>query len=103
MSETERQIETISELEHAYELRLTNGPVGPDPRYDIAVDRYSALKAAHAALREKQAREKGCEFCNSRFGIATHHVTDSGMQAGTNKNALLCPMCGRRLEVKQDG
>lgn len=50
-------------------------------------------------LRSLAEREKGCEYCKNRFGIATHHVTESGMQAGTNKAAAFCPMCGRRLEV----
>lgn len=58
MNEIERAIKTIAELEEAYKLRLTNGPVGPDPLYDIAVDRYSALKAAGTALREQAEREK---------------------------------------------
>ena len=55
---------------------------------------------AVAALREKAERDKGCEYCHSRFGIATHHITDSGMKAGTNKNVNFCPMCGKRLEVE---
>lgn len=55
------------------------------------------------ALCEKVEREKGCEYCNSRFGIATHHTNEAGLQAGTKRNAKYCPNCGRRLEVKQDG
>jgi uncharacterized Zn-finger protein len=61
------------------------------------------LKVAVKALREKAEREKGCEYCNSRFGIASHHVNQAGMQAGTNRNAKCCPECGRRLEVEHDG
>lgn len=55
---------------------------------------------ALAALREQAEREKGCEYCNSRFAIATHYITESGMKAGTNKTANFCPMCGKRLEVE---
>lgn len=58
-----------------------------------------AIETALTALREKAEREKGCEYCNSRFGIATHHITESGMKAGTNKTAIFCPMCGKELEV----
>lgn len=58
------------------------------------------VKTALAALREKAKREKGCEYCNSRFSIATHHITESGLKAGTNKTANFCPMCGKRLEVE---
>ncbi len=52
------------------------------------------------ALREKQEREKGCEYCNSRFGIASHHINQAGLQAGTRRDAKYCPMCGKRLEVQ---
>lgn len=55
---------------------------------------------AAAALREKAERIRGCEYCNSRFGIASHHVNQAGMQAGTKRNAKYCPECGRRLEVQ---
>lgn len=51
------------------------------------------VKTALAALREKAECEKGCEYCNSRFGIAAHHINDAGLQAGTNKIAKFCPMC----------
>jgi uncharacterized protein with PIN domain len=58
------------------------------------------IELALAALREKAERERGCEYCNSRFGIASHHVNQAGMQAGTNRNAKCCPECGKRLEVE---
>lgn len=55
------------------------------------------------ALREQAERENGCESCNSRFGIATHHINGALLQAGTKRIANYCPMCGKRLEVKHDG
>lgn len=55
---------------------------------------------ALTALREKAEREKGCEYCNTRFGIATHHINEAGLQAGTKRNAKYCPECSRRLEVE---
>ena len=58
------------------------------------------MMLAADAIREKAEREKGCEFCNSRFGIASHHVNQAGMQAGAKRNAKYCPECGRRLEVQ---
>lgn len=51
-----------------------------------------------SALCEQAEREKGCEYCASRFGIATHHINGAGLQTGTNKIANFCPMCGKRLE-----
>ena len=59
-----------------------------------------SAETALAALREQAEREKGCEYCNSRFAIATHYITESGMKAGTNKTANFCPMCGKRLGVE---
>lgn len=58
------------------------------------------LKALEA-LREKAEREKGCEYCNSRFGIATLYINEAGLQAGTRKSATYCPMCGRELKEEQ--
>ena len=58
------------------------------------------IELAIEALREKAERDKGCRYCNSRFGIATHHINEAGLKAGTNKRAQFCPMCGRRLEVE---
>lgn len=50
-------------------------------------------------LREEIAeREKGCEYCQSRFEIATHYITNTGMKAGTNKSVNFCPMCGKSLK-----
>ncbi len=52
------------------------------------------------ALRSEAERSKGCEYCNSRFGIASHHINEAGLQAGTKRVANYCPMCGKRLEVE---
>lgn len=61
------------------------------------IEDMEACKTAITALQEKAERDKGCEYCNSRFGIATHHINNSGSQAGTNKIADYCPKCGRKL------
>ena len=52
---------------------------------------------AAEALREQAEREKGCEYCNSQFGIASHHINEAGLQAGTKKIAIYCPMCGKAV------
>ena len=70
----------------------------PVVRLSAIKEHVDACEAALAALRAEEEREKGCEYCKNRFGIATHHVTESGMQAGTNKAAAFCPMCGRKLD-----
>ena len=67
---------------------------------DNQMDFIEEIEMALAALREKQERDKGCEYCNSRFGIATHHINGQLLQAGTKKIAIYCPMCGKRLEVE---
>ena len=57
---------------------------------------------AITALRSELDRV-GCEYCNSRFGIASHHINEAGLQAGTKTNANFCPMCGKKLrEDKTD-
>lgn len=85
----------MNEIERAIEY------LAPITEHPTMTGQYCKnLKVAIAALREKAEREKGCEYCHSRFGIATHHITDSGMKAGTNKNVNFCPMCGKRLEVE---
>ncbi len=73
--------------------------------YGITHDIFSEPVTTYArlavdALREQAERSKGCEYCNSRFGIATHHINGQLLQAGTKKIAIYCPMCGRRLEVE---
>ncbi len=80
---------------------------------------WEAGAIALAALREKQEREKGCEYCswerangkrktpimldavladNGRFVSNCQHCG-----GGKVSTFVYCPMCGRRLEVKQDG
>ena len=73
-------------------------PIGWIDKNGEGSDTMLAFNVAMEALHEQAEREKGCEYCNSRFAIATHHITESGMKAGTNKTANFCPMCGKRLE-----
>lgn len=80
------------------------------------------FRIALAALREKQEREKGCEYCKqqslllkdddcadvvkimlAKNGTGSHYLDDyrDGRFFWAVKIAF-CPMCGRKLEVKQD-
>jgi hypothetical protein len=70
---------------------------------------------AVAALRAEAEREKGCEYCKDPrtfegVGVSTKyddrpHVYLCGgiSKPEENERFRLCPMCGKRLEVKQDG
>ena len=63
-------------------------------------DTMLAFNMAMEALREQAERSKGCEYCNSRFGIASHHINEAGLQAGTKRVANYCPNCGAHMDGK---
>ena len=89
---TEQAIEVIECEKGCAEADLANN------EGHINTERFiDACNMALAALRNQQEREKGCAYCNSRFGIATHHTTESGLQVGTKRGAKCCPECGRKL------
>jgi hypothetical protein len=48
------------------------------------------------ALREKQARESGCEWCADNYDH--RHKTMFRKGSDWNYEAKYCPMCGKRLE-----
>ena len=69
------------------------------------------VKTALTALYEKQEREIGCEHCNN-----TDYIFESQQKIETTQwdeyedgfivirqHINFCPMCGKRLEVEQDG
>lgn len=56
-------------------------------------DRW-AFKLALVALREKAERGKGCERCEDGYYFDPEY--------GEMDGYVFCPMCGKRLEVKQD-
>lgn len=50
------------------------------------------------AIREKQERDLGCEFCNADYAVMSgSRMSDDGMHKGCA--AIYCPNCGRRLEA----
>ena len=88
--------------------------------YEKATNALEALKPAVtenekltvdfivAAIREKQEREKGCEYCNdpdTEYGVISFPRTESG-EIDINQveavEACCCPMCGRELKEAQD-
>jgi tRNA(Ile2) C34 agmatinyltransferase TiaS len=75
MNEIERAIKLISKSEIDY-----------SGVYDSELNE-SVVEVILNTLREKVEREKGCEFCTTR----AHRIL---------RNALYCPVCGRRLEVE---
>ncbi len=94
MNEIEKSIK-------AFEISLEN-PLAEHMRTPAYAVIEPAFLTALAALREQAEREKGCEYCNgpSNAYVAIQKYPTRGM-IGTTPN--FCPMCGRRLEVKQDG
>jgi hypothetical protein len=70
------------------------------------------------ALHEKAERERGCGYCNNErhcireaFDEGTAQIIDAekhyALSIDTSRDAAIfnifcCPMCGRRLEVRQD-
>ncbi len=103
------EIETIAILDSVRFIHLP-----PDRRTEIC----DALKTAMQALREQAEREKGCEYClqgeDLAYGLDSMQRTGRIYIDGNLLTADLysesmavavccCPMCGRRLEVEQDG
>jgi len=85
MNEIERAIETLEE-------RFMTMSMCGDIEYCKAQNR--ALDIAIAALREQQAREKGCDYCGLIYKL-------DGASYGTDSVIIenrFCPMCGRELE-----
>ena len=46
------------------------------------------------AIREKQGRESGCEYCDDNLKFWQAQIS------GELPNVRFCPMCGKRLEVE---
>jgi hypothetical protein len=74
-----------------------------------------SLDLALAALREQAEREKGCEICkdprtfegvgvsnkyNDRYRV---YLCGGISRPPEDERFKLCPNCGKKLEVKQDG
>lgn len=55
----------------------------------------AAYVAALVSLREKQEREKGCEFCKGNPEIRGRKRDKQGLFIWVDTN--FCPECGRRL------
>ena len=95
---SEEAIESLNGciVSEEYKNGKANGNVTCDLTREI-------LSMAIAALREKQEREKGCEYCNdpdTEYGAISLPRTASG-EVDINQveavEACFCPMCGREL------
>lgn len=61
----------------------------------------TACKEALAALREKQERGKGCEFCKKELDDYPYiYACGNCDSSGTVYTPAFCPMCGRPLSEK---
>lgn len=58
-----------------------------------------ACKLALVALREKQERVKGCEYCQSENGQGTDiwHGNQLSVGYGVYRAIKFCPMCGKAV------
>lgn len=78
-----------------------------------------AIDKAIQALKEKQEREKGCEYCKNGRPLVVGETNDKGISIwspnilhaygydfhgygvnGIGAKIKCCPMCGRKLEVQ---
>ena len=100
MSEIEKAIETLKQVSDL------------DTKLHLNISNYDLLTAIEA-LREKQEREKGCEWCNGKLKKYQSSIQDGSFARITpNKPELYvlakdtlstyfdinyCPMCGRKL------
>lgn len=61
-----------------------------------------------AAKHEQAERDKGCAWCNKNLRFECYLIDDEGHTASIENNVVqtviaeFCPMCGKRLEVKQN-
>ena len=67
---------------------------------DNQMDFLEEIELALAALREKQEREDGCEYCQSENGQGTDiwHGNQLSVGYGVYRAIKFCPMCGKSLE-----
>ena len=86
--------------------------IATDAVYRITGDEKKAIGLAISALREKQEREKGCEYCNSAESMAygqdslsrrayiylDGNLLTADLYSDSMAAAIcFCPMCGRPL------
>ncbi|WP_073083263.1 hypothetical protein [Sporobacter termitidis] len=83
MSEIERAIAHFEEALHANEHAPAEGCIECDRK-----------RLVIAALREKAARENGCEWCKEFAGIPLRGFTTNGTQSITVR---FCPNCGKEM------
>jgi hypothetical protein len=89
----------MNEIERAIDIISTyNNTIAVNPDFECAMD------AAIAALREKQARESGCDYCLTTWPNYVGWLSDiwHGNQLsvgyGVYREINYCPMCGAKLE-----
>jgi len=83
MNEIERIEEVMQIIKIRHMLEYIDGDVTQQDIVEYK-ERFSALKSARDALREKAERNKGCVWCDVvKFG-------------------KYCPNCGTKMEGKQD-
>ena len=79
------------------------GKRDPDEEEEILCARI-----ALSALREKAERENGCVWCGKSLRFECYLIDDDGYTASIVNNVVqtvianFCPLCGKRLEVKQE-
>lgn len=100
MMEIEKAIQTLGDCMDVAVVRLKNNEEKRTAVY-VDLDTLSDFDQALTALREKQEREKGCEYCNDASFVQSGRYVDSdGEICGINNH---CINCGRELKARGEG
>lgn len=102
-------IEIILENQSGARTRMLDYATSQPEYANIQLRDCEAFELAIKALREQEEREKGCAHCiGPKMNYApkaeiVFDVDEIVARVIITAAARFCPMCGRRLEVKQDG
>lgn len=70
-------------------------------KYAVTAHWWGACECALAALREKQEREKGCDFCKKELNDYPYiNACGDCDSSGMVYTPAFCPICGRPLTEK---
>lgn len=73
-------------------------------RLKICEEEYKAVELAVQVLKGELKKEHGCKYCTSSNGEGTDIFDGNQLSVGYGvyREIKYCPMCGRRLEQKNE-